>query len=124
MPTGGGNVYKGFTNYWDGENSTDQYAKPSTRRSQMFSSRMLEDGSYFKISNLRLTYNFPNITTLSQSIRRLSIYINMSNYFTFTDYNGYDPEVSFQGITNLAIGEDFSQYPRTKSISAGINLTF
>jgi TonB-linked SusC/RagA family outer membrane protein len=124
MPTGGVNVYEAFNNYWDGEGSTNKYCKPSTRRSQMFSSRMLEDGSFFKIKNIRLAYSFPNLTANNQFISGLNVYLNLSNYITFTDYRGYDPDVSYQGITNLAVGEDFSQFPRTKQITAGIELQF
>jgi len=124
LPTGNQNVYEEMKNYWTPENPGDIYPKPTTNRSQVFSSRQIEDGSYLKIKTLTLSYRFPNLRSNIGFIENLNLFVTVQNYFTFTNYRGYDPDISYRGITNLEIGEDYTQYPQTKSIVLGIQLGF
>jgi len=125
LPTGGQNVLEEMKNHWSEDNSDENvYPKPTTNRSQIFSSRQIEDGSYLKLRNLTLGYNFPNLVNSSQAIGNLRLYLSMVNYFTFTSYSGYDPDISYRGINNLQVGEDYNQYPRTKMIQIGLEIGF
>jgi TonB-linked SusC/RagA family outer membrane protein len=125
LPTGGQNQLEEMKNHWSEENPDEEiYPKPTTNRSQVFSSRQIEDGSYLKIQNITFGYNFPHLRNKSQTFTDLRLYLTMSNYFTFTNYSGYDPDISYRGVSNLQIGEDFNQYPRTKLIQIGLEVGF
>ncbi|MNE67489.1 TonB dependent receptor [compost metagenome] len=81
------------------------------------SNRFIEDGSYIRIKNITLGYTLPQSLTQKIKLQKARIYLSGQNLFTFTNYSGFDPEVSSNGI-------DFNVYPVTKTISAGINLNF
>ena len=84
--------------------------------------RAIEDGSFLRINNVSLGYNFPAKWLSKVKLSRARLYITAYNLHVFTRYSGYDPEVSV--INNaLTPGVDFSAYPRGKSILAGINLS-
>ena len=87
------------------------------------SSYYIEDGSYLRISTITLGYTFPAKWLRSAYIKRLRVYGTLNNMFTFTDYTGYDPEVSATSSA-LTPGIDNSSYPRSKSWVLGVNLTF
>ena len=56
------------------------------------------------------------------SIERLRVYISADNLFTFTKYDGFDPEIASGGYTT--IGVDRGIYPQSRSISLGANISF
>jgi len=125
LPTGGQNQLEVMKGHWSKENPNENiYPKPTTNRSQVFSNRQLEDGSYLKIKNITLGYNFPHLQNKSQTFNNLRLYLSIVNYFTFTEYSGYDPDISYRGVSNLQIGEDFNQYPKTKMIQIGLEIGF
>lgn len=84
------------------------------------SSWHVENASFVRIRNLTLGYTFHNLTFL----QKLRIYVSATNPFTFTDYSGYNPEVSNGGTNAITAGEDFGNYPVSKSFVSGINVTF
>ncbi|MGL5272048.1 MAG: SusC/RagA family TonB-linked outer membrane protein, partial [Phocaeicola sp.] len=87
--------------------------------SHFLSDRYLEDGSYIRLSNLTLGYNFGRI---SNCISNLRLHATCSNLFTITNYTGIDPEISLGGIEP---GIDNRQtYPRTRSFMFGVNINF
>ena len=83
------------------------------------STRYVEDGSYFKIKNVQLGYNF-NVTN-SKVLDAVRLYIQGKNLMTFTDYTGYDPEMSY-GV--LDTGIDRGNYPSPRTVSVGLNVKF
>jgi TonB-linked SusC/RagA family outer membrane protein len=89
-----------------------------------FSDRFIEDGSYIRLSNLTLGYNFkfPNIT----QIDNLRLYFTGSNLFVITDYSGYDPDIntdaSVDGVNSFGI--DNSCYPKARTFLFGMSITF
>ena len=87
------------------------------------SSYYIEDGSYLRLSTITLGYTLPKNIVKRAKISNARIYCTLNNIYTFTDYTGYDPEVS---ATNSALtpGIDNSSYPRSKSWVLGVNLTF
>jgi hypothetical protein len=72
----------------------------------------LEDKSFVKIRNIQLGYTLPKAWTNACHIERVRIYGSLENFFTFTDYKGWDPEVSGLG------------YPSMKQAVVGLNVTF
>ncbi len=87
------------------------------------SSYYLEDGSYLRLNTITLGYTLPKKLIQKARISNLRVYCTLNNIHTFTDYTGYDPEVSASGSA-LTPGVDNSSYPRSKSWVLGINLTF
>jgi TonB-dependent starch-binding outer membrane protein SusC len=88
------------------------------------STRWLEDGSYLRLRNITVGYNFP--TTIAQKLKvsRLRVYVQGQNLITWTKYSGFDPEISTFGETTTAAGTDFLTFPQAKQVSFGLNVTF
>ncbi len=87
-------------------------------------SEAIEDGSFLRITNVTLGYSIPQkLLERIKTISRLRIYATVNNLFTFTKYTGFDPEASTRGSA-LTPGLDYSAYPRSRYVLAGINLSF
>lgn len=84
------------------------------------SSWHVENASFVRIRNLTLGYTFKELAFL----QRMRVYVSVTNPFTFTGYSGYNPEVSNSGTNAITAGEDFGNYPVSKSFVGGINITF
>ena len=67
------------------------------------SSRFIEDGSYLRLKNLTLGYNFHIGERLKSSISGFRVYFTGQNLFTLTKYSGLDPEVNYRGNDNAAV---------------------
>ncbi len=87
--------------------------------SYKYSTRFIEDGSYIRLDNATLGYNFKNI---SQYIRTLRVYTSVNNAFLITKYKGIDPEVNQGGIAPGIDSNNF--YPKTRQFLFGLNLSF
>lgn len=87
------------------------------------SSYYLEDGSFLRLSTITLGYTLPKVLVQKAKISNARIYCTLNNIYTFTNYSGYDPEVSAKNSA-LTPGIDNSSYPRSKSWVLGVNLTF
>ena len=83
----------------------------------------LEDASFLRINNITFGYTLPGEVSKKAFIQRLRFYVTLNNIHTFTNYSGFDPEVSASAEI-LTRGVDNSAYPRVKSFVTGINLTF
>jgi len=94
------------------------------------SSRYISDGSYLRLKTLSLAYNFPEIWNERLKISNAKIYIIAQNLLTFTRYNGWDPEVGTEALSNsfananLFQGVDLYSAPQSKTYSIGLNLGF
>lgn len=87
--------------------------------SYKYSSRFIEDGSYIRLDNATLGYNF---NSFSSYIKNLRIYTSVNNLFVITKYTGIDPEISMGG---LAPGYDNNNfYPKTRTFLLGLNVSF
>ncbi|WKN30655.1 TonB-dependent receptor [Porifericola rhodea] len=120
LPSGGQNVYADLVNRWTPENPSDVYPVATTNRSAVFSDAYIEDGSYLKVKTMTLAYTFPMLN--SQKLSGLKLYLTGQNLLTFTDYSGYDPEVSYRGASNLQMGEDFGGYPQSRTFMLGVKM--
>lgn len=87
-------------------------------------SRFLSDGSYLRLKNVTLAYNFPTNIVSKANMRSARVYIQGQNLLTWTGYNGPDPEVSTFGFTNTALGTEFLTFPNTKMYAIGVNIGF
>ena len=87
------------------------------------SSRWIEDGSYLKIKNITLSYNITHPALRKANIARIQPYITLDNMITFTNYSGYDPEMS-QYTSATSMGVDWGTYPCVRSVVFGVNIDF
>jgi len=81
----------------------------------------IEDGSFTRLRNLQLGYNFPQSMVTSWGINSLRIYLQGVNLFTITNYSGLDPEL---GGDDRNFGVDRGNYPNVKQFLIGLNLGF
>jgi TonB-linked SusC/RagA family outer membrane protein len=89
------------------------------------SSKYIEDGSYLRLKEITLGYNFPKrIVDNLRNISKIRLYLKSQNLLTFTNYSGLDPEVNYAGKTNIVQGTDFFTYPIPRSFIFGFNLEF
>jgi TonB-linked SusC/RagA family outer membrane protein len=88
------------------------------------SSYFIEDGSYLRIKDITLSYNFTGAKLAKAGITRLQPYITAQNLLTFTKYMGMDPEVNQWGGSNSVQGIDWGTYPQSRSFVFGINVEF
>lgn len=119
------NKFASVLNRWTGEGSSStepRYSFIDANNNTRASDRYVEDGSFVKIKNIQLGYNFP--LSESSSLTSLRIYALAKNAFTFTDYRGYDPEISNGGGPVLDTGVDRGTYPSPRIVSLGLNIKF
>ena len=96
----------------------------STASLNVFSSRVIEDGSFLRLKNINLGYNFSPALLKKLRLSKLRLFMNANDIWVLTNYNGgYDPEVSVRNSA-LTPGFDYSSYPRALSVNVGINLAF
>ena len=105
---------------WTGENTSNfmpraVYGDPNSNN--RISDRFVEDGSYLRLKNITLAYNFPKNWLNKLHIENLRIALSCENIATITGYSGFDPEVDINGI-------DLSRYPISRTYSIGMNINF
>ena len=83
----------------------------------------IEDGDYFRISNVTLGYDFTRLFK-SKYISQLRLYASVQNLFTFTNYSGMDPEIGYGGGDDWTSGIDLGYYPGARTYMFGVNLKF
>lgn len=124
--TGQANSYATVLDGWTPDNQNTMIAqnRPSSAyyRSTI-DSRMVEDASFIRGRNLILGYNFSQDILDKFKLKRLRLYASVQNFFLATDYTGYDPEVSTYGDA-FAQGITFFDYPKPRTFTLGLNLTF
>jgi TonB-linked SusC/RagA family outer membrane protein len=88
------------------------------------SSYFIENGSYLRVKDISISYNFKGNLLNKLGISRLQPYFTASNLLTFTKYSGMDPEVNQWGNSGSVQGIDWGTYPHSKSFVFGINVEF
>lgn len=112
-------------NFWVKQGDVVDYPRPyhdSWQNDRNVNSYYIEDGSFFKIKNIRLTYHFKQQVVKKMHIRGLALYLFVTNPLTFTAYKGYDPE--FSSYSALSIGMDTNRFPRNREYGLGITVNF
>jgi TonB-linked SusC/RagA family outer membrane protein len=123
-----GNQMATVKDRWTFENtntSMPRYANADPNENAAISNRFIEDGSYLRIQNITLGYNFsPLLQRRFKYISRIRAYVSVQNLYTFTDYSGYDPEVGPVNGNVFLNGIDLGRYPVPRTITGGINVEF
>lgn len=101
--------YPRIYDYFDGKYN---FASYNPMDSSIIDAVYLKNNSYLRIKSIILTYSLPGAAVKKMRMRGLSLNVSLNNFFTFTKYDGMDPEIP--GAT----------YPTTRSVSAGMNIEF
>jgi iron complex outermembrane receptor protein len=102
-------------------------AKESINNAAPISTRYLKDGSFLRLNNLSLGYQFNTEKLgISKFISKARLSVTGQNLWVMTNYDGFDPEVNKDNSINgvLSYGIDYLSYPKAKSFIIGLNLTF
>lgn len=83
----------------------------------------IEDGSFLRVNNITVGYSLPVKTLIKYKMSKLRFYATLNNLYVFTNYSGFDPEVSVRS-SQLTPNLDYSAYPKSRSYIFGINATF
>lgn len=83
----------------------------------------VQDGSWIRLRDINLTYNFPSSVVNSLPFSALSINLNARNVFLITDYTGIDPETNLTGSSSNVFGYDYFNNPNTRSYGFKLNVT-
>ena len=119
-------VENDITNRWTEDNTTgvkypritDYYGAPLNLNyynpfyTEITRGVMIENTSYLRVSNISLAYQVPQDIVRKLRLSSLNVMFTLNDFFTFTNYSGIDPETP--GAT----------YPKTRSITFGLNLGF
>ena len=130
----GFNSYAGVLNRWTPTHTDTDVPKVSVddrNGNRRISTRFLEDGSYLRIRNITLGYNFKDLLKW-KNLGGLRLYVSAQNALTFTKYPGLDPEIQAnsndtRGLglsSDLAVGIDWGTVPAPRTIIAGLKLDF
>ena len=106
-----------------GDGNTNRANRKQTGNNTRTSTWHVEDGSYLRLQNIALGYTLPAKWTRKFYVEKLRIYVSAQNLVTWTDYSGYNPEVSNR-TSALTPGEDYGTYPLAKTYMVGLNVTF
>ncbi len=121
--------------YWTIDNPTNEAPRPNENQTSPKNGSTMTyfDGSYIKLRNLTLGYNFPSSLTEKLNISSLRLFVAGQNLWFLSDYETFDPEVSEEDdltrnddgeITERGQGVSSSTVPSNKMWSIGLNVTF
>lgn len=108
---------------WTGEGTSNRIPRVTdTNINWQFSDLYIQDGDYLRISNITVGYDFAKLINL-KAISQARLYFQVQNAFTFTKYDGMDPEIGY-GTSDWVSGIDLGYYPRPRTFLVGVNLKF
>ncbi|MDE6282882.1 MAG: TonB-dependent receptor [Muribaculaceae bacterium] len=88
------------------------------------STYFIEDGSYLRVKDITLSYDFSGKWMRKIHLAKLQPYFTVTNLLTWTKYSGMDPEVNQWGNSGAVQGIDWGTYPQTKTFTLGVNVVF
>ncbi len=120
------NQSKDQLNYWRQPGQITNIPEPRlySGNGAIKSSRWVQDGSYLRVRALTFGYTLPRSLTSRVRMENLFVYVAAQNLFTFTKYDGYDPEVNATYVSAVNLGHDFYTPPQARIITLGLNASF
>jgi TonB-linked SusC/RagA family outer membrane protein len=114
-----------YENRWTPTNKNSKYPKPNYfDQNYKVSDAMVFDASFFKIKQIQLGYNIPKSIINKAKIAGLRAYVSLDDWFTFTKYPGLDPETNGLDRDVNSLGIDSGNYPISKKLVFGLNVSF
>ena len=103
----------------DNKDAEMPIAESNDAYSQQPSTYFVEDGSYLRLEDIQIGYNFPKKVTNYIGLSNIRVYVMASNVFTITKYEGLDPQIS---TSDANFGIDLASWPTPKRFMLGINV--
>lgn len=108
---------------WTGEGTSNKTPRVTESNiNWQFSDLYLQDGDFLRFSNITVGYDLSKLAKIN-SFSQCRVYASVQNAFTFTKYNGMDPEIGY-GTDRWVSGIDLGYYPRPRTVLVGVNLKF
>ena len=105
------------------QNVPDDFLKENIQDDPIFSSYFVEKGDFFRLQSATIGYTIPNVKKIG--LEKVRFYVTGENLFCISGYTGIDPEVSIPDSVLDGPGIDwYNSYPRPRTYSLGINITF
>jgi len=117
------NQFASYASRWTPENPNSDIPRALGSTKNVYSTRIIEDGSFLRLKTVSLGYTVKPTWLKSTIIKSIRAYATAQNLYTWTNYSGYDPEVSVKSSA-LTPGFDYSAYPRAKTYVFGLKATF
>ena len=119
------NKFRSVLNRWTGPGTTNdahnpRYSFTDANNNARVSDRYVEDGSFIKVRNILLGYNF-QLKPIKRIFKAVRLYGQVKNAFTFTKYTGFDPEIN-AGLSDVGI--DRGAYPQARTYAVGLDIKF
>ena len=119
------NKFRSVLDRWTGPGTTNdahnpRYSFTDANNNSRVSDRYVEDGSFIKIRNILLGYNF-QFAPIKKIFKTVRLYGQVKNAFTFTKYTGYDPEIA---APLQDVGVDRGAYPQARTYAVGLDIKF
>ncbi|MBQ8071126.1 MAG: TonB-dependent receptor [Bacteroidales bacterium] len=111
---------------WSGEGTSNRlplWTTCSDRNWSNISDIYIENGNFFKISNVTLGYDFAKLLR-SSFISKARLYFTAQNLLTITKYSGMDPEIGYGFDEDWVSGIDLGYYPSARTFLVGVNIQF
>ncbi|MCK0137018.1 TonB-dependent receptor [Arenibacter sp. S6351L] len=109
-----------YLNRWTPDNPTNEYPSfvdPLSQGRKTVNSKTVQDASYFKLKNIKLTYNIPdNIKWFPSG----QFFVSVDNLFVISDYDGIDPALNPNNNATLRV--DFNSYPSARTYTFGFRI--
>lgn len=108
---------------WTGEGTSNRIPRVTDSNiNWLFSDLYVHDADYLRISNITVGYDFSRLWH-NKAVSQCRVYVQVQNAFTFTKYDGMDPEIGY-GSDDWVSGIDYGYYPRPRTVLFGVNLKF
>src|SRR5690606_2198062 len=124
----GDNAYRAMLNHRDPvTNPNSDIPVPGTSQDPAYiknNSTFIEDGSYLRLKNVRLTYSVASIGRMVPWVKNLNVYVSGTNLALWSNNRLFDPETSQYGTSSTQIGFTSGEYPIARTITLGLNATF
>ncbi len=117
------NAFTSYNDRWSPDNTDTEIPVPGGHGFGFYSSRYIEDASFLRLKTISLGYSLNKNLLRTAGISSLRFYVSGQNLYTLSNYSGIDPEVSTRH-SSLTPGLDYSPYPRMKTFTFGVELTF
>ncbi len=113
-----------FDNRWTPTNTNGTVPRAGAENMDKYqvSDALVYDGTFFKIKQIQLGYVIPQKLTQKTHISNLRVYASLDDFFCFTKYPGFDPEVAVNATSGMGI--DKGAYPSSKKVVLGFNVSF
>lgn len=120
------NMYATAWERWTGEGTTNKWPRMTSVNSNdnyRISDLFLKNGDYLRLKDVNLGYSLPQTVTTNLGLTNFRMYLSGRNLLTFTSFDGVDPEENGRN-GNLSRGQVLNNYPQSKTVVFGLEITF